>query len=1104
MKSERKTSCRPPRAAESGARSSKIRKAIPRLIILATLLLPGLSHAAGCVENGTTLCLNGDRFQAKLTWENAAGGGGNGHVAASSELSGVFRFFDPINWEAQVKVIDGCAANGKFWVLSSSTTNLEYTLEVTDTNNGAVNTYFNPLNQVPQANIDTTAFNCSGASSGKSVTLSPSPPLTQDTGQTSTSTCTAGGQRLCLADDRFKAELTWRNFTDPIAAGNVVPGATDMSGLFYFADSENWEVLVKVIDQCATSNRFWVLAGASTNLEYELKITDTETGAIKTYFNPLGTPSGSVVDTQAFATCNQPPVAVDDQASTDAGDPVFINVVANDYDPGGLDLFLATSPNPIVDPPDHGTAVRHNADYIRYTPDVGYGGTDTFRYRVTATDGETDTAEVTVTVAPPPPPDITLVNRRTIPLDNTTTVIVRGRHMANATIHIPEIDDPTRVAPTVVSIDVMPVGEQHRYDIVLDTSDPKTEGPFAIVIENEAGPEAAVIEDVRVVPNRPVVDAYTPSVAAEGAAFVMMAVGANLQDATVQSNHPNITIAELDVSQDDAISGLLLVESGAPPGNFSLTIGRPGGGVVELPFELPQTFLGAKPIDYGEELTKGTGSAFPIYFQPPVFTQTNQISSKLGTASGHPTAGHSHATTADGESASGGDPQASGGEKSFCQFPITLARARQSSHGFGLNVVPLNLAGMVDPTQLADMEVDEIRRLGAGGVALLRSVTLFLDVQYCLETGRLSFQVCIVATLGAEYLGGSGQLITVVQCVPGTGYYQTEATNGTLDYFQFSAPGPCASILPPGPPQPPEGQFATNVRLEQCCPETVNYSTSGTAFQTSIFATDFTSNDRPLAVATPTCGADRFDVEVRAFIPMDHINVAPLGCIDIAGFGKDLLVVGDDRGFDPNPPLSEAATNGFRLERSVSVIPNAAGCNATPGCTSRGELAGTRNTKTGRSDNFAEDALDNAPIGQITLADYDSQLHDCHLWDEFGHTTPSTNLLSVVRVDSDTVRIQSTMAARDPIILASPDIDWNFSLTLNDDGTYSVTGTHDCFPAFEVYVNDEWVWGYRPTTSFFPYVGCCLSGVSPVSGSCSGSLDDPSPCFMNIGHSCPF
>ncbi len=63
-------------------------------------------------------------------------------------------------------------------------------------------------------------------------------------------------------------------------------------------------MLVKMVDACNSPfNSFWVFAAATTNVEYTLRVTDTETGVVKEYFNPLGNAAAALTDTEAFLTC---------------------------------------------------------------------------------------------------------------------------------------------------------------------------------------------------------------------------------------------------------------------------------------------------------------------------------------------------------------------------------------------------------------------------------------------------------------------------------------------------------------------------------------------------------------------------------------------------------------------------------------------------------------------------------------------------------------------------------------------------------------------------------------------------------------------------------
>lgn len=116
--------------------------------------------------------------------------------------------------------------------------------------------------------------------------------------------CTPSGVATCLEDDRFKVRVHWRTNFGTRDAGDVVPFGTDDSGLFYFFNPNNWEVLLKVLNSCNSPNpRFWVFAAATTNVEYTITVTDTQDNVAKRYFKPQGPPAPAITDTNAFATC---------------------------------------------------------------------------------------------------------------------------------------------------------------------------------------------------------------------------------------------------------------------------------------------------------------------------------------------------------------------------------------------------------------------------------------------------------------------------------------------------------------------------------------------------------------------------------------------------------------------------------------------------------------------------------------------------------------------------------------------------------------------------------------------------------------------------------
>lgn len=116
--------------------------------------------------------------------------------------------------------------------------------------------------------------------------------------------CIKNDTTACLAGDRFQVRVRWRDQTGQTGFGRRKEIGSSNSVLFWFFDENNVEILVKVLDACSLNQRFWVYGAASTDVEYTIEVVDREAGdVVKTYFNPLGTASPAITDSQAFATC---------------------------------------------------------------------------------------------------------------------------------------------------------------------------------------------------------------------------------------------------------------------------------------------------------------------------------------------------------------------------------------------------------------------------------------------------------------------------------------------------------------------------------------------------------------------------------------------------------------------------------------------------------------------------------------------------------------------------------------------------------------------------------------------------------------------------------
>src|SRR5436309_9198938 len=95
--------------------------------------------SARCAAGSAVLCLgpNG-RFEARVDWKNPFNGDiGTGHTQPLTADTGAFWFFGDSNLEPMVKVLDGTAVNGHFWVFAGSLSDVEYTMTVTHTSTGA-------------------------------------------------------------------------------------------------------------------------------------------------------------------------------------------------------------------------------------------------------------------------------------------------------------------------------------------------------------------------------------------------------------------------------------------------------------------------------------------------------------------------------------------------------------------------------------------------------------------------------------------------------------------------------------------------------------------------------------------------------------------------------------------------------------------------------------------------------------------------------------------------------------------------------------------------------------------------------------------------------
>ena len=242
-----------------------------------------------CGSAGTALCLNGGRFRVTAAWSvTSQGTSGNGNAVALTGDTGYFWFFTNNNVELVVKVVDGRAFNGRFWVFSGALSDVEYTLTVADTVTGAVKTYKNPQGTLSSFS-DAGAFAPAEALPDSGVTGATSgtdPEVLTAVGPAGT--CPGNGTNLCLDNGRFRVQVAWQVAAQGLSgAGTPVPLTTD-TGYFWFFSANNVELVLKVVDGRAFNGHYWVFSGALSDVAYTITVTDTVTGVSRSYVNPAG------------------------------------------------------------------------------------------------------------------------------------------------------------------------------------------------------------------------------------------------------------------------------------------------------------------------------------------------------------------------------------------------------------------------------------------------------------------------------------------------------------------------------------------------------------------------------------------------------------------------------------------------------------------------------------------------------------------------------------------------------------------------------------------------------------------------------------------------
>ncbi len=286
------------------------------------------AEVADCVEDDDTLCLNDGRFRVEVRWETSEGGD-RGRAAGLNRDTGDFWFFSADNIELVVKVLDGCSVNERYWVYAGGLTDVKVIMTVIDSDTGVAATYYNPPGTPYRPVQDVQSFAvCSQGRNlyGQSRYLLTAGEMESARGGTSRSSrfaasvgeapragrivlpqeqgaCRADALTLCLEGGRFAVRARWET-SDDAGEAKAWPVTAD-TGLYWFFGPNNVEIVIKVLDGCAINGHRWVFAGGLTDVAVTMTVTDSETGEVRPYGSPDGTPFQPIQDLNAFS-CSAP------------------------------------------------------------------------------------------------------------------------------------------------------------------------------------------------------------------------------------------------------------------------------------------------------------------------------------------------------------------------------------------------------------------------------------------------------------------------------------------------------------------------------------------------------------------------------------------------------------------------------------------------------------------------------------------------------------------------------------------------------------------------------------------------------------------------------
>lgn len=187
-----------------------------------------------------------------------------------------------------------------------------------------------------------------------------------------------------------------------------------------------------------------------------------------------------------------------------------------------------------------------------------------------------------------------------------------------------------------------------------------------------------------------------------------------------------------------------------------------------------------------------------------------------------------------------------------------------------------------------------------------------------------------------------------------------------------------------------------------------------------------------------------FEIQISSFIPSDHL---------LDPIYSDRAYGGDGRGF------SKSSTS-FRMRQKVTIVTfQEDDADGLKDGTAQNLIGVTRWYQISTS----------VTNGVLTAAAKADTVKGTPLMVDFAFASTNGMQIAVTRLTNRKVRVDFSASAGNPLQLGAPAIDWAFTVTVDSTNssvpTYTLTGSHDGFPGYDVYIGSQLIYGHDPTVT---------------------------------------